>query len=88
MLVTSAALGVLLLILALLALWSSRFRLRRRVLVNLVDGSALNAVLWRRGWRLLVLRDVTLLERGAEPTAMDGEVLVDRARVAFVQVTG
>lgn len=66
--------------------WDRRVALRRRVLVNLLDGSAVDGVLWRRGRRLVVLRDARLLEPGREQVTLDGEVLVERARVAFVQV--
>lgn len=62
------------------------FTPRRRVMVNLVDGKAISGVLWSRRARLLVLKDATLHERGVDPTTVDGEVLVDRHRVDFVQV--
>ena len=70
-----------------IAVWlrGNRTALRQRVLVNLVDGSAFDAVLWARRGRLLVLRDAKLIEPGAEAAPADGEVLVDRDRVAFVQ---
>lgn len=83
--------GFLLLILAgaaALVLWlrrQDRLAVRRRVMVNLIDGKAVGGVLWSRAGRVLVLRDATLHERGVEPTGMDGDVLVDRSRVDFVQ---
>ena len=67
---------------------NDRLALRARVLVALVDGKAMNGVLWARRGRLLVLRNTTLIEPGAPPVDMDGDVLVDRDRVDFVQVAG
>lgn len=58
----------------------------QRVLVNLEDGRAFAGVLYDRRGPLLVLRDAQLIEPGAEPTAVDGEVLIERPKVAFIQV--
>lgn len=64
-----------------------RTAVRRRVMVNLLDGRALGGVLWARRGPLLVLRDVALFEPGGDgPVAIDGEAVVERARVSFVQV--
>lgn len=63
-----------------------RLAVRRRVMVNLVDGKAVSGVLWSQHGRLIVLKDATLHVPGAEPTPVDGEVLVERHRVDFVQV--
>lgn len=59
--------------------------LRRRVVVNLDTGDAFRGVLWARKGPLLVLRDVeAVIANGSMP--IDGEVVVERARVSFVQV--
>lgn len=63
---------------------TSALRPRRRVMVNLTDGTALAGVLWRRRGRFLVLRDARLHQAGGE-APIDGEAIVDRARVLFVQ---
>ncbi|MGC5531580.1 hypothetical protein [Streptomyces sp. SR-10] len=62
-----------------------RTAVRRRVVVNLAD-KAFDAVLWAKRGPLLVLRDVELLEAGRQPQPVDGEVVVERARVEFIQV--
>lgn len=62
-----------------------RTAVRRRVVVNLAD-RAFNAVLWAKRGPLLVLRDVELLEAGRAPQRVDGEVVVERGRVEFIQV--
>jgi hypothetical protein len=64
----------------------SRWPVRRRALVNLTSGAAFDAVLWAKRGPLLVLRDVTLLEPDAEPATLDGEIVVERDRVSFIQV--
>ncbi|WP_354596083.1 hypothetical protein R1Y80_00775 [Streptomyces sp. JL1001] len=53
--------------------------------MNLAD-KAFDAVLWAKRGPLLVLRDVELLEAGRQPQPVDGEVVVERARVEFIQV--
>lgn len=60
--------------------------MRERAMVNLDDGRAFDAIVWAKRGPLLVLRDARLLEPGAEPTPLDGEVIVERDRVAFMQV--
>jgi hypothetical protein len=62
-----------------------RTAVRKRVIVNLPD-KAFRAILWAKRGPLLVLRDVELLEAGRAPQAVDGEVVVERTRVEFVQV--
>lgn len=79
------------LVLAGVAAWTfqrirnDRLALRKRVLVNLLDGKAMDGVLYARRGRLLVLRNVTVMESGTAPVEMDGEVIVDRDRVDFMQ---
>lgn len=68
-------------------LWWRRTAVRRRVVVNLVD-KAFAGVLWAKRGPLLVLRDATLMQHGAAETPMDGDVVVERSKVEFIQVTG
>lgn len=75
--VVAAAVGVWLM--------EARVAVRRRVLVNLADGSAVNGVLLRRHRTLLVLADATLLLPSAEPSRVDGELIIERSRVLYVQ---
>lgn len=58
------------------------------MLVNLVSDrdSALRGVLWQSRGPWLVLRDVTALKSGTPPTSVDGDVVIHRANVAFIQV--
>lgn len=62
-----------------------KIAISRRVLVNLDDGSAVEGVLWDERRPLLVLRDARLHAHG-QNTPLDGEVIIDAARVLFVQV--
>lgn len=58
-----------------------------RMLINLTDGSAIDGLLWDERPPLLVIRDARLHAPGADaPTPLDGEIVVDAARIAFVQV--
>jgi hypothetical protein len=57
------------------------------VLVNLADGRAFDALLVSKRGPLLELAEASLLTPGAaDPVAVDGRVLVERPKVAFIQV--
>lgn len=64
-----------------------RTMVHHRVVVNLDTGRTFSGVLWARRGPLLVLRDVTVHEQGLAPAAVDGEIVVERPRVEFIQVT-
>lgn len=58
----------------------------RRAVVNLHDGSAIDGVLVRRDGPLLVLREAVIHDGTSdEPPMADGELVVDRAQVAYLQ---
>lgn len=61
---------------------------RRSVIVSLTTGKAFRGVLWAKRGPLLVLRNANLLaEDGPEGgVPMDGEVVVERSVVEFIQV--
>jgi hypothetical protein len=62
-------------------------RRRRRVLVNLQhDEGALEGLLWSRRGCWIILKDARLLREAREPLPVDGEVVIDKARIAFLQV--
>jgi hypothetical protein len=63
----------------------SRWPIRRRVLVN-TEERAFDGVLWCKTGSILVLKDVTLVEPDTEPVKLDGDVIVERAQVQFIQV--
>lgn len=62
--------------------------LLRSVLVNFVHDhdSALRGVLWQSRGPWLVLRDVTAIKPNQPPTIVDGDVVIHRSNVAFLQV--
>jgi len=63
----------------------ARFLLRRRVVVNLDDGTAVAGIAYRAAGPLLVLKNAELLNRGSEPTPLDGDTVIERERVLFIQ---
>lgn len=66
-----------------------RLAARKRVLVALRDGSAVTGLLWTRKGRALVLKSAQLLEPGNDhPVPMDGDLILDREQVVYVQVAG
>ena len=58
----------------------------RAVLVNLLSGNALGGVCVHDTDRTLTLRGVTVHEPGADPAPADGEILIDRINVDFIQL--
>jgi hypothetical protein len=62
-----------------------RWPIYDRVLVNLVDGSAINGLLVDQRGPLLILTDATLLTDSHEPAQLDGDVYIERDRVLFMQ---
>lgn len=67
-----------------LSLWP----VRKRVVVNLLTDRAFTGILWARRGPLLVLRDAVMHEPGVPPAPIDGEVVVERDQIEFIQVTG
>lgn len=54
-------------------------------MVNLTSGAAIDGILWDERPPLLVLRDANLHSEGGS-APLDGDVIVERDRIAFVQV--
>jgi hypothetical protein len=65
-----------------------RVAVRRQVIVNLTSGAAFRGILFRQAGPLLVLRNAELLAAGEQPMPIDGEVVIERSRVEFVQIVG
>jgi len=60
--------------------------LNRAILVNLTSGNAISGVCTYEGREALVLRGVTVHEIDSEAAAADGEILIDRINVDFIQL--
>lgn len=58
----------------------------RRVIVNLKDGGSMTGVLYRQEGALLVLREAVFYEPGRDGVPIDGEAIIERNEVLFVQV--
>jgi len=65
-------------------MWS-RWPVYERVLVNLVDGTALDGLLIKKTGPLVVLADSTLYTPDGQPHRLDGSVYIERTRVLFMQ---
>lgn len=63
-----------------------RYPSKRRVVVNTKTDRAFRGVLWRRAWGFLVLRNAELVKPGGETVRMDGELVIERSNVDFLQV--
>lgn len=62
-----------------------RVLLLRRVIVNLDDGSSIEGVLYRDPGNLLVLKNAIYHEPGATAMELDGDTVIERTRVLFIQ---
>jgi small nuclear ribonucleoprotein (snRNP)-like protein len=63
----------------------SRWPVYERVLVNLLEGTAVDGVLIRKSGPLIVLSDCTMYSPGAEPTRLDGNIYIERDQVLYLQ---
>lgn len=57
----------------------------RRIVVNLKSGQAIDGHLIRRRGPLLFIRNANLHEGTGDPVPLDGEVIIDRSEVDFIQ---
>lgn len=57
------------------------------VIVNRIDDprSAIRGVLWQSRGAWLVVKQAELLTAGEQPTPIDGEIVLHRTNVAFIQ---
>ena len=62
------------------------YPVRRRVIVNTKTERAFRGVLWRRRWGYLVLRNAELIKARGETVLVEGEVVILRENVDFIQV--
>ncbi len=63
-----------------------RYPTLRRVIVNTKTDRSFRGVLWRQRAGYLVLRNAELLKPRGETARVDGEVVIERENVDFVQV--
>ncbi len=56
------------------------------MIVNLKSGEALSGVLWQTRGRWYTLKNAALLTAGQKPTPIDGEAVIDRSNISFIQV--
>lgn len=63
-----------------------RLAVHRRVVVTTKTGKSFAGVLFSKRGPLLVLKEATLFNPGSPPAPVDGDVLLERANVDFVQV--
>ncbi|MFB2571379.1 hypothetical protein [Micrococcus sp. IITD107] len=69
--------------------WSERRAWRRvtarRVVVNLVNGEAVDGLLVARDGPLLTIRDAALMGASDEPVPIDGELLLHLGQIDYMQ---
>lgn len=65
----------------------SRWPTKQTVICNTKTGKTFRGILWRKSGPLLVLRNAEMLD-GAAVLPMDGELIVQRDNLDFLQVMG
>lgn len=71
--------------------WFNKYPTLETVIINLKSGTVFRAVLYRQAGNYLILKQVEMLsdrDSKMEPRAVNGEVLVNRGDVDFIQVVG
>jgi len=66
-------------------MFGPRYPTKRTVIVNTKTQLAFRGVLWARRADYLVLRNAELIQPGGQ-TDIDGEIVIERANVDFLQV--
>jgi hypothetical protein len=69
--------------------WLDYFRaypVRKTGIVNLISGTSFRGVIWQVAGTWLVIRNVEMLRNNGDVTAVDGEVVVSRDHVDFIQL--
>ena len=70
-----------------LAFWRAPFIYRFCIVTTISNpDSPFRGVLWTQRGAWLVLKQAQMLREGA-PVALDGDVIIDRSNVAFIQAT-
>lgn len=64
-----------------------RLTYAKRCLVNLKTGSAFRGFIVSAPGSVVVLKAAQLIEPGAEPVDVQGEVLIEKANIDFIQIT-
>lgn len=59
---------------------------KRKVILNLKNDRSFRGILWERRFGVLVLRQAELLKPGGQAVKMDGELVVFKSDVDFIQV--
>ena len=63
-----------------------RIAVSRRVIVHTKTGTSLSGVLVAERGPILILKGAAMLSTSANPITVDGDVVVERSNVDFVQV--
>jgi small nuclear ribonucleoprotein (snRNP)-like protein len=60
--------------------------MKKKVIINTKSNKAFRGILWRRWFGLIILKQVEMLWPGGEVKRMDGEVILFKSDVDFIQV--
>lgn len=69
-----------------MSLFKPRYPVLKRVIVNTKTGNAFRGVLWAKYSDYVVLRNAEMLRENANRVPIDGEVVIERVNVDFIQV--
>ncbi|MFL2002024.1 hypothetical protein [Microbacterium sp. A1-JK] len=58
---------------------------RRKVIVNMLDGTSIAGIFYDQDGPLLVIKNAQYMEPGAQPVELDGDAVIERDKVLFIQ---
>ena len=58
----------------------------KQIIINTKTDRAFRGLLWEKRRRILVLRSVEMVKPGGDVVKVDGEVVIERENVDFIQV--
>ncbi|MCQ4119876.1 hypothetical protein [Rhodococcus tibetensis] len=64
-----------------------RLLIHRRVVVNLRSGNAIAGIVTKSTPKVVIVRDAVVHEHGVAPAPADGEILIERDHIDFIQAT-
>lgn len=62
------------------------YAVHQRVVINLKSGTAVAGVVVAKKRSFCILRDAEVVEPGGHPVRADGEILVDRCEIDYIQI--
>lgn len=64
------------------------YPVRKRVIINTKSDKTFRGIIWKHNSQFVILKNVELLHSSKQATPVDGEVIIYRTDIDFIQVIG